>query len=229
MSGIGLLAVLIAYIWLAIAVSRWGYRSFSRIPALVIALSLWIFPFVDVVIGRSVLKAKCSVDGSVVVSESIRDIKGIGVGYGAYPDSPKYYGYQYVEGGHAYNSSYMFVRAETDPLSGQVLIKKGVSPIAEYVLYEGPHQKSAYFFKTRISVYRKSTMREIAAFDWFGFRGGWAERVVMAFSGAGPSEVAACGDSKERHQKIVDMLHSALQPAPAVPSNAPAGIEDRKK
>lgn len=221
MGGIGLLVVFIAYIWLAISVGRWGYRNFPRVPALVIAVSLWMLPFVDAVVGRGVLKARCSLEGAVVVNETIREVEGIGVGYGVYEDSPKYYGYRYVEGGHAYNSSWMFERAETDSASGRIQIKKKVSPIAEYVLREGPRQDSAYFFKTRFNVYERSSRREIAAFDWFAFRGGWVERVMMAFSDAGPGEAAACGGWKEQHQKTVEMLHLALQPAPTASAGTP--------
>jgi hypothetical protein len=150
----------------------------------------------------------------VVVLESIQGVEGIGVGYGVYPSSPSYYGYQFVEGGYAYkNSPWMFERAEPDPVSGQVQIKKKVIPKASYLLWDGPRQDSSYFFKTRTSVYEISTSREIASFDWFEFRGGWAERVVMAFSDAGPGAAASCGTLKDKHEKTISMLHATLRPA----------------
>jgi hypothetical protein len=178
-----------------------------------------------------VLKAKCIQEGSVVVNESIPEVKGIGVGRGVYPDSPAYYGYQYVEGGHAYKDApWMIERAELDPVSGQSQVRKKVTPEAVYVLVEGPRQDSAYFFRTRTTVNERSTGREIASFGWFAFRGGWAERVMMAFSDAGPGEAASCGNSKDKHEKTIAMLHSALRPALTTSSSGqPAAAADVKR
>lgn len=220
MGGFGLLISLIAYIGLAIAAGRWAYRNLPRLAALTVSLLLVTLPFVDAVAGRMVLKAKCNQQGSVVVLEQIPGVEGIGVGYGVFPDSPSYYGYQFVEGGYAYGDApWMFERAELDPISGQVQISKNVVPKANYVLLEGRRQDSTYFFQTRISVTEKSTGREIASFDWFSFRGGWAERVAMAFSDAGPGEAASCGNWKDKQEKSVAMLHATLQPATSIPSS----------
>jgi hypothetical protein len=214
MGGLGLLVVFIAYIWLAAASCRWAYRHCGRLIALAIALVLLALPFVDAVVGRVVLKAKCAENGSVVVNESVSGVKGIGVGYGVFPDSPAHYGYQYVEGGHAYKAPWMYERAEHDPATGKTQIKKKVEPQAIYVLVEGPRQDSAYFFRTRTSINERLTGREIASFEWFAFRGGWAEQLAMSFSDAGPGETASCGDWNDKHEKTVAMLHSALRPAP---------------
>lgn len=220
MGGLGLLLVFVAYIWLASAIGKWAHRNLPILAALAVSLLLVTLPFVDAVAGRAVLKSKCSQQGSVAVLESIQGVEGIGVGYGVFPDSPSYYGYQFVEGGYAYKDApWMFERAEPDPVSGQVQIKKKVVPKASYSLQDGPRQDSTYFFKTRTSVNEISTGREIASFDWFAFRGGWAERVMMAFSDAGPGQAASCGTSKDKHEKTISMLHATLRPALTNPSS----------
>lgn len=220
MGGLGLLIVLIAYIWLAFATCRWAYRNLPRVTALTVSLVLMILPFVDAVAGRMILKAKCKQQGSVVVLESISGVEGLGVGYGAFTDSPSYYGYQFIEGGYAYKDApWMFERAEYDPVSGKVQIAKNVIPKASYLLLEGPRQDSMYFIQTRTSVRERTNGREIASFDWFAFRGGWAERVMMAFSDAGPGEAASCGNWKDKHEKTIAMLHAALRPALTTPSS----------
>lgn len=220
MGGLGLLLLLVAYIWLARAISRLAYRILPRIAALAVSLLLVTLPFLDAVAGRIALKAKCNHQGSVTVRQSIQGVEGIGIGYGVYPDSPSYYGYHFVEGGYVYkNAPWMFERAEIDPVSGQVQIEKKVVPKALYVLLDGPRQDSTYFFKTRTSVTEIATGRELASFDWFRFRGGWAEQVMMAFSGAGPGEAASCGNGKDKYEKTVSMLHTTLRPALTPPSS----------
>lgn len=220
MGGLGLLIVLIAYIWLAIAIGSWAARNLPRLAALAVSLLLVALPFVDAVAGRIVLKAKCNQQGSVVVLDSISGVEGIGVGYGVFSESPSYYGYHFVEGGYAYKDApWMFERAELDPVSGKVKIAEQVLPKAKYLLLEGPRQDSMYFFQTRTSVNEKTSGRGIASFDWFAFRGGWAERVAMAFSGAGPGEAASCGTMKDKHEKTIAMLHAALRPALTRPSS----------
>lgn len=220
MGGLGLLIVLIAYVWLAIATCRWAYRKLTRLAALIVSLTLLTLPFVDAVAGRMMLKAKCKQHGSVVVLESISGVEGLGIGYGVFADSPSYYGYQFVEGGYAYKDApWMFERAEYDPTSGKVQIGKRVTPKASYLLLEGPRQDSVYFFQTRTSVREIASGREIASFKWFAFRGGWAERVMMSFSDAGPGEVASCGNWKDKHEKTIAMLHASLRPALTSPSS----------
>lgn len=220
MGGLGLLIVLIAYVWLAIATGRWAYRNLPRLAALAISLLLLILPFVDAVAGRMVLKAKCNQQGSVNVLKSVSGVEGIGVGYGVFPDSPSYYGYQFIEGGYAYKDApWMLERAELDPVSGKTKIAKKVLPKASYLLLESPRQDSMYFFQTRTGVSERSSGREIASFDWFDFRGGWAERLVMAFSDAGPGAAASCGNGKYKHERTIALLHTALRPALTAPSS----------
>jgi hypothetical protein len=220
MGGLGLLIVLIGYIWLAIAIGRWAARSLPRLAALTVSLLLVILPFVDAVAGRIVLKTKCNQRGSVIVLDSIAEVEGIGVGYGVFSDSPSYYGYQFVEGGYAYKDApWMFERAELDPVSGKVQIAEQVLPKAKYLLLESPRQDSMYFFQTRTSVNEKTSGRRIASFDWFAFRGGWVERVAMAFAGAGSGKAASCGNVKDKHEKTIAMLHAVLRPALTAPSS----------
>lgn len=219
MGGIGLLIFVILYIWFAIALGKWAHRNLSPRPALAVSILMVILPFVDAIAGRIVLKEKCNQQGSVVL-ESIQEVKGIGVQGRVYPGAPSYYGYQFVEGGYPYsghNTPKRLERAEIDPASGVFQVVQDVEPKALYLLIEGDRQDSAYFFQTRTSVKERLTSREIASFNWFAFRGGWAERVAMALSDAGPGTVSSCGDVKDKREMTITLLHSALPPtAPKV-------------
>ena len=142
--------------------------------------------------------------------------EGIGIAH-VFDSSPSDYGYQFVEGGYNYNyqdSPWMFHRAEFDSASGQVQMIEKITPKARYLLLEGPRQDSAFFYQTRTAISDKLTGQVLASMDWFAFRGGWAERVMMAFSDAGPSEVAACGSFEDKNKKTMAMLHATLQPKP---------------
>ena len=215
MGGLGLLILLIGYIWLAKVAIKWAYHHLPRMAALALLLLLVTLPFIDAIAGRIILKAKCNQQGDVVVLKSIADVEGIGIARSVLESSPSYYGYQYVEGGYAYTDApWMFQRAEIDPASGQVQVIEKISPKARYLLLEGPRQDSAYFYQTRTTISDKLTDQVLASMDWFAFRGGWAERVMMAFSDAGPSQVAACGNFEDKDKKIIAMLHSTLQPKP---------------
>jgi len=235
MGGLAILIIIIAYIWSAIAISKWARRHLARRTALAISLTVFLLPFVDAVAGRMILKAKCGWQGSITILESIPDVKGIGVDYVS-TDGPSYYGYQFVEGQFNeddyerrlgnYTRRFgsppgIYKRAELDPASGQIKIKSDIGPKALYLLMEDSAQRqdSFYFIKQRISVNERLTGREIAFFHWFRFRGGWAERFLAAFTDAGSFQGVWCGSYKEEHEKIIAMLHSALRPAPITPSS----------
>ncbi len=211
MGGLGLILLLAAYITLGVKLVI-ATRRASLILSGVVGLAFFAAPLIDAFLGRAALERICTDEGKVTVAKKVKDVEGIGVDYGVFEDSPKYYGYSYIEGGFAYGASWMLKRAEFSADRGEVIISKKVEPRSIYLLREGPRQDSFYFYRTRFSVYDRAAQEEMASFTWVAFRGGWAERIPMYFSGSGPGPVAQCGSSEARRIKTLAMLHETLQP-----------------
>lgn len=211
MAGLGLLLLFGAYIALGVQIVSAARRA-SLTLAIVVGSVFIAVPLIDAFLGRLALERICNSEGAVSIARKVTDVEGIGIGYGVFKDSPKYYGYNFVEGGFAYSAPWMFERAQFSPEKDEVVIEKKIEPRSNYLLTEGPRQDSFYFYRTRISVYDRAAREEMASFTWASFRGGWAERIPMSFSGAGPGVVAECGSHDEKRLKLLKMLHETLQP-----------------
>jgi len=217
MGGIAVLLLFALGLWIGIWLIRLGWKigswkGMSLAGVLVIGL-----PIFDAQLGRAILQKKCDADWKITVIESISNVDGFGVDYGVFPDSPQYYGYRYVEGGYAYQkhdpSPWMFERVVLSDDGGIGTVVKGVTPVAKYLLHEGPRQDTAYFFRQRISVIEIKTGRELGGYDSIRFRGGWVERVLGALSDSGSTDGASCGDFSTQQAMKKKLLHSVLQPS----------------
>lgn len=211
-----MLVLVVGYVAGGIALVLAVWRRTSWRVGSALAVTLAALPFVDAHVGRIVLSHKCENDGKISIREKVRDVDGIGVQYGVHKDSPKYYGYQYVEGGYAYRfeqSPYMFSRATRTQDGNEATIEKNIQPRARYLLHNGQRQDSWYFFQERVSIQEIGRGRELSGFNWYQFRGGWAEQFIGQFFDSGPRPVASCGDFKVRGAKTQELLHATLQPA----------------
>lgn len=211
MGGLGLLFLFGAYIALGVKLVSAARRASFTLAAFV-GLTFIAAPLVDAFLGRLALERICSSEAVISIAKRVTEVEGIGVDYGVFEDSPTYYGYNYVEGGFASKASWMFERAQFSQETGKVVVEKKVEPRSRYLLTEGPRQDSFYFYRTRNSIYDRLQREEMASFTWVEFRGGWAERIGMNFSGAGPSPVAQCGSREAKRMKETKMLHETLQP-----------------
>ena len=182
--------------------------TWRRLGALLGAVTLLVVitaPFADGLAGRFLLKAKCERDTQVKPTRVIPNVEGIYTRSGIYRDSPTYYGYKYVEG-----------RSRADGLVTRAVdgnVEKDVQPKAQFELWQGPRMDSFWFYSSRYAVRARNTGEELAGFTWHRFRGGWPERIGMALSDAGPGTVAECGDPDVKRRKILELLHTTLQPA----------------
>ena len=209
MGGLGLLVLLIGYLWVSIGLTRAAARSLSVPAGTAVGLLLLCLPFVDALAGRALLRSKCASEGGVVISERATGVEGIATS-AVFDDSPSYYGYRWVESFPS-SSSGLVDRATLNG-SEKAEIEKNVQPKAQFQIHEGDRQDSAYFYTTRTSVRKADTSQEMSHFDWFEFRGGWAENIAMSLSDAGPSVVAQCGDFRSKHDKVKELLHTTVQP-----------------
>ena len=214
MGGIAILVIFCGYIWLAIKLVRITLRwqSWSKTIAAILLVAL--LPFVDAVAGRALLQHKCKTDGQISIQERVSNVEGIALQYGVFESSPSDYGYNYIEGGLTYKAPWMLERIKSDGLGNVSNIEKNIELKSKYMLDEKSLDDSTYFYKKRISIKEITSGRELAGFNWFSFRGGWVEKIAMAFSGAGPSSVAECGTANQQSDKQLTMLHETLIPAP---------------
>lgn len=156
-------------------------------------------------------------EGEIVVKDKFVEVEGISSGSDVSSDSAKYYGYMWVESAPSFG---WVKRSMSDgPGPGPGHIVERARPLAKYELNVRRHEPSAYFRTTHYSVrtihYSGTTVndsRELSSFDWFDFRGGWAERTLMMISDAGPRDVAQCTGRYTLDEKIREMLHRTAEP-----------------
>lgn len=210
MAGIAMLIALIIYGWLGVFMVRLAWRKLNVVLAILIAILFVGMPFVDAIAGRMWLKQKCETDARIIVFRSISGVDGIYTRYGPFINSPIYYGYQFVEGGEPTGSISRSIK-----MGGmEATMEKNVESKSLYELLDEPRQDSYWFYSVKSVVRVRKTGEELANFTWYSFRGGWAERFAMMLSDAGPGAVAECGNYENRHKKIIELLHTALKPAP---------------
>lgn len=220
MAGLGLLILLTAFVWLSGKLVHYIWENLNKSTAIIVTIAILASPFLDAIIGRAVLKKTCEAEARIVVKRSIPNIEAIFLSNGVTGDSANYYGYLIVEGKGFYGRK----RVEEDSLSVRyvtsyddpsVAVVAKSSPVAKYGLWIEAGPKYFWLNAERYSVNNRSKNDELGSVIWYSFRGGWAERVLMAFSSAGPSsKVASCGTTRQMLQKRIELLHATLNPAP---------------
>lgn len=210
MGGLAVLLICAIYLLLAASISlrALGTSVLAGVAAVAFFLAL---PVADAVAGRRWLREKCSTEGVIQVKERLPAVGGIAVEGGVFADSPSYYGYSWIE--TMPTAAGLVDRATAAPGGGGA-IEKAVTPKAFVRLSEADHAESVYFRTRRISVWdTRGSWQEIARLDWIDFKGGLAERMLLAFSDAGPpSSVAACGSFDDKRRRIRSLLHASAQP-----------------
>ncbi len=225
MGGLAALISILGYCVFVFCIVKFLSGRVKIITNILICIFFIALPFLDAKVGRIMLDKKCQNDSNISIFYSVSNVEGIGVRGGVFKSSPKYYGYRFVEGGfsHVYkyvgntftsDFQYMFARAEVDKDGNEMKIQKGIVPKVKYMLDEKLTKKSTYFIKERISIIEIKTGRELSGFNWYSFRGGWAERFLMIFTGAGSKRsFKNCGGYELKRNKTIELLHRTLKPS----------------
>lgn len=212
MGGLALLTVLAVLLFVGYKLVVWTGEEFGRLASWLVLLGLLAALLVDAIVGRHHFAALCERGSQLAVLHRVANVDGIGVDRNVSPESPGYFGYKYVEGGFAYKGPDRIQRVEGDA-DGKGVVEKGVTARSRYLLTSEPMQKTYYFLSQRFKVVDRQTRQEMAHHDWYWFRGGWAERIPMLFSGAGPVPVAECpGGTLGRTALTRKMLHTSVEP-----------------
>jgi hypothetical protein len=206
MGGIAILALMFGYIWLSKCVIA-SLLKRSKAAAAISSIAFLILPFVDAAAGRLVLRSKCENDLRVAPSRVVKNVDGIFVDY-VFKNSPEYYGYRFVEG----ENYGRLTRVTANGLQPAIL-EENVATAAMYELVDFPPNRSFWFNSYRHSIRERESGEVLATFVDHSFRGGWAERIAMTFSDAGPGSVAQCRDYMPMKETIRAILHATLEPS----------------
>lgn len=205
MGGLGILVLLVGYICLGWLIVHSVWHTGRRRRAVGFLVTIAALPFADAVAGRLYLRAQCDDPTRVVINRTINDVDGIYVHSGQFDDSPDYYGYSWVAGTNG-----TFERRALRAPDGYAA---HYPPRFPYELIEEPRQESVAYYQTRKVIRVRESGEELAIIKRISFRGGWAERIAMAFSDAGPRIVAECGSYDELYKELLDVLHKTLRPS----------------
>ena len=157
-----------------------------------------LIPTADAMYGRYQLKQMCAAEGGLKVYRVAQNVDGF-LASSATAETLKKYGYQFMEGGGP-NNYYRFSLVD-----GEMLLEQNVKPKSQYKVmlvktgYKTRYWKDAYVVQ--------DMQGEVLAEDTqISFRGGWAERFLGQFSGAGAGSVASCANevyAEIRHIRVV--------------------------
>jgi len=145
------------------------------------------------------------------VRKAIPGVNGIAVVDRVSDKSPASYGFDFVESA-ADDISWARGRVNRAVANGtsSAWIHINVPAEAQFRLTERDRVEGFYFFEDISRVTNQQTGEVIAEASWYRFRGGIAEQIFMAFTDAGRSTVASCGDYSKRRSQTLVMLRAAF-------------------
>lgn len=177
MGGIGFLLVIILYIVGSAALV-------AKVPTLkykiVALLAVLLIPTADAVYGRIKLQQMCKAEGGLRVYQVAHNVEGF------MADSADgfyfKYGYQFTE---AESSGNKYYRATQE--NGQLIIEDNVVPKSKYRLRLVPIVKKENYSYAKYLIEAIDSKEILSTDTQIGFNGGWAERLLAAFSDGGIS------------------------------------------
>jgi hypothetical protein len=203
LGGISVLLLVTMYV----VASVWVVSRCHKWAAVAVFLSLVSLPFLDAIAGRIYLTRKCATEGAISVTRIAKDVHGIRLNGLVSVQDAKKYGYNYIESAEDWRDG-LVSRATAGP--GHERVETNVRPQAQLELTSGTRQKGLVLDTVRISVREVSTGYELGGYSDFYFNGGWAERLVMMFTDAGPGIVDSC---RFPHTRRRELLHRVAEPA----------------
>ncbi len=210
MGGLAVLFLLVAYLWIGFVIVRSYWRSKRRISAFVSLVVVVALPIADALAGRAYLSSICSTPSRSTTIRTVKDVETLYVHQHVFKGSAQYYGYLFVVGNDG-SVSHNF------PLESESTSPRRIPAVALYELVTEPRRDSFLFYTVREVIRVRANGEILATIEWPSFRGGWAERIAMAFSDAGPGTVASCGSFNDQKQQRTAWLHKTLVPKLATP------------
>lgn len=150
-----------------------------------VLLAALIIPTADAVYGRYKLKQMCATEAGLKVYRVAHGVEGF------MADSTdefmlKKYGFEFIEGESSPRKYYRFSKQ-----NGQIVIEENITPKSEYRV-RSYHDELGLYLKYKQDVVAIQSGEKLAEHSEIGFKGGWAERFLAAFSDAGGGVVKWC-------------------------------------
>lgn len=204
MGGLAVLAILGLYIFLANKVFRVAKTTLAKVITLLLIL---LIPTADAIYGRIKLQQMCKAEGGLKVFRVAHGVEGF-MADTANEKWIQQYGFQFSEGSSSPKIYYRFTM-----INGKLTREDNVTPKSNYRLYfkrvgwiDGTYMRDQYIVDELANSEILATDTQIA------FNGGWAERLIALFSGAGGGGVAWCSNAENNAMnRIVNIVTSTLK------------------
>jgi hypothetical protein len=187
MGGLGILLIIGLYLALTISVIVKVKPIWLKGLALLLAL---LIPTADAVYGRYKLKQMCEAEGGLKVYRIAHGVEGFITSTGNETSLNKY-NFDFIEVNHGYNNVFKDV-IRYSKRDGQIVAEENVVPKSQYQVRSYHEGEDTLYLKYKHVVNMISTGEKLAEHTEIGFRGGWAEQFLAAFSDAGAGVVSWC-------------------------------------
>lgn len=202
MGGLGVLAVIALYIFIAYVVVKSAKHRWQKAVAVVAVL---LIPTADAIYGRIELKHLCEAEAGLKVYRVAEHVEGF-MASTADESWIKQYGYQFSEGERAAKKFYRITRQD-----GQIIVEEGVVPKSQYRLRSDDFGEQEIYGHSRYLIEDITTKEILATDTQVTYHGGWAERLLAMFSDAGPGNVAWCPNRLYPEIRIQNLANSTLK------------------
>ena len=187
MGGLAVLFLLGIYIVITVVL----VTKVKGLPYKVVALLvILLIPTADAIYGRYKLKQMCAAEGGLKVYRVAHGVEGFITSTGDETTLNKY-DFDFIEVDHGYNNVFKDV-IRYSKRDGQIVAEENVVPKSQYQVHSYHEGEQTLYLKYKHVVNMISSGEKLAEHTEIGFRGGWAERFLSAFSDAGAGVVIWC-------------------------------------
>jgi len=203
--GLVILLIIVAYVAIAVVVVRAIKSRKWKVAAAVAAI---LIPMADAVIGRLHLHYLCETQAGVRVFKVVQEVDGFfDARLRPHPEWIVKHGYQFVEGKN-YDGKPMRISLTTQ---NTLLEERNVIPRSRYRFEYSSDRSSLGFGRVEWTIRDIQSAEVLARYVTFAYVGGWAERLLGAFTDSGGSFAGACFEGAERPSKT-QFLKQTLVP-----------------
>jgi len=198
MGGLAVLFLLGLYFVLSVIAVVKVKPLWAKGLVLLVALLL---PTADAVYGRHKLKQMCAAEGGLKVYRVAENVEGF-MASAADDYYIKTYGYQFVEAERSKGKYYRVSQQGED-----IVIEENVVPLSKFMRHISPLKTyKEFYWIQKFTIGTFPDGEALAEDTQISFEGGWAERFLGQFSGAGAGAVASCANRRFETEKLTTTI-----------------------
>lgn len=176
MAGLGVIFIFGIYFFVTYLLVKLAKPTWLKAVVLIVAL---LIPSVDAIYGRVKLKHMCEAGAGLKVNRVAEHVAGF-MASTADESWIKQYGYQFSEGERTPKKYYRISKQD-----GQIIVEENVTPKSLYRIRLQHLDEEETYRRSQYLIEVISTSEILATDTQFGFNGGWAEKLIAAFSDGG--------------------------------------------